>query len=250
MLQHATQRRVVQVVSPPPLASASVHPTGMRAPAVAPAPAPALVRPSSHKALRDEAAASRQRMIATRPQSAAPTSVVRRTPQDSPPTVPTGQQPSASVAVLRPQAVRSDVEAWGGRPMTLRISSSEPALRSQPQVVDIREPARARRRPPKQRGEKQHNDEDEDEECALTVYDYHTNLKRPVCPPRLAMRLGARPPVPGAKLGARVTPHEYGRRLLASQSTWVSQIPSDLDWFCSVIAVAPPPRGRRDPVLG
>lgn len=75
----------------------------------------------------------------------------------------------------------------------------------------------------------------------FTFYDFHSNLKHPVRPQTLALKIDARSPVPGRRQGLRVTPHEYGRRLLASQSTWASQITNDADWFGSVISVAPLP---------
>ena len=72
----------------------------------------------------------------------------------------------------------------------------------------------------------------------FTFYDFHSNLKYPVRPQTPALKIGTRSPVPGRRQGLHVTPHEYGRRLLASQSTWASQISNDADWFGSVISVA------------
>ena len=75
-----------------------------------------------------------------------------------------------------------------------------------------------------------------------TVYDYSTNLKRPVHPASPALQIGKRAPgVPGGRPGDKLPPGELGRRLLASHTSWASDIPSDLDWFGSVISIAPPP---------
>lgn len=272
----AAHQRRVQVVSPPPpaahdqarqppprLGSAEAGHDQQRAQCGVAMSAPRsdsgrqIVRPSSHTTIGGDIA-PRQRQHARRPQSAA-----------APTITSTCCGPAASMAALRPHAAWGGIEGWSEASATLQPSRSAPALhshrvnqlfslpppppaslmRSVAMRGDAASPTRRASRASTQSMQK-HDDEEEEEGGAFTFYDYHSNLKRPVCPPRPALRLGARPPVPGSKLGAKVTPHEFGRRLLASQSTWASQIPSDLDWFCSVISVAPPPRGRHDPVFG
>jgi hypothetical protein len=64
-------------------------------------------------------------------------------------------------------------------------------------------------------------------------------LLQPIHPTGPTMRLGVRKPPRSAG------PQHVGLRLLAGKTAWPSDLASDLDWFCSVATLAPPPpQGR------